>query len=145
MAPISDYKEIHMKFGLHGSNDAGASSVTVQASDVTLHPNYNNDNLRNDIMLIKLPDNFNHNIPESGWAKFTTNDFPVGQELTVAGWGVSGDPDGTSGGPFMPNSLLKVDVPTVSNAQCTGKFKKKKIMTDLFMCFSNYFSSFLFL
>ena len=70
-------------------------------------------------MLIEIPDGA-HNIPESGWAKFTSDDFPVGQELTVAGWGVSGDPDGTNGGPNMPSSLLKVDVPTISDSQCTG-------------------------
>ena len=64
-------------------------------------------------MLIEIPDGA-HNIPESGWAKFTSDDFPVGQELTVAGWGVSGDPDGKWG------SLLKVDVPTISDSQCTG-------------------------
>ena len=116
-APFSNFKDVTIRFGLHESNGTPGSIVTVDSTKVTLHPNYNTGTLQNDIMLIEIPDGA-HSIPESDWAKLTSDDFPVGQNLTVAGWGVSGNP--TADSPDMPSSLLKVDVPTISDSQCTG-------------------------
>ena len=49
------------------------------------------------------------------WAKFTTQDFPVGNALTVAGWGaIDYDTQET------PDVLLKVDVPVISDQQCNA-------------------------
>merc|ERR1712127_1063897 len=119
MGPLSDYKDITLSFGLHELNGIGQSSVIVTSDKVSLHPNFNTETLQNDIMLIEIPDGA-HSIPESDWAKFTTADVPVGQELTVAGWGVNGNPGGLNGEPTQPSSLLKVAIPTVSDSQCTA-------------------------
>lgn len=104
---------IKVLLGLHQQNNKG-EATEYSVTQIISHPNYNGNNgLHNDVALLKLSGD------TSSFPKVTMADTNFmdswgqpGATSTVAGWGA------TRQGGSGANTLQKVDVPIVSNADC---------------------------
>lgn len=111
-----------------GEWDASGTAEPIPAQDVTvsnvfLHPNFNKDNLQNDVAILKLA------TPVSLTAKSTvgtvclpTVSF-VGQRCYVAGWGKN------DFGPTGAYQAIQreVDVPLVTNVACQTSLRATRL------------------
>eukprot|EP00058_Branchiostoma_floridae_P003213 XP_002588701.1 hypothetical protein BRAFLDRAFT_287422 [Branchiostoma floridae] len=87
---------------------------TRSVARVIVHPNYNDNTLNHDIMLIEVSSPFNLN----SWVSpvsVPTSMVSVGTTLTVTGWGNT-----LSSGTNYPDKLQKVDVPYISRSDCNA-------------------------
>lgn len=111
-----------------GEWDAASTNEPIPAQDVMvanvfIHPNYNKDNLQNDVALLKLA------TPVSLTSKSTvgticlpTTSF-VGQRCYVAGWGKN---DFGPTGAFQAIQR-EVDVPLIPNADCQAALRQTRL------------------
>ncbi|XP_005178152.2 phenoloxidase-activating factor 2 [Musca domestica] len=120
--PITSYK-VRI-----GEWDAASTNEPIPAQDVMvanvfIHPNYNKDNLQNDVALLKLA------TPVSLTSKSTvgticlpTTSF-VGQRCYVAGWGKN------DFGPTGAYQAIQreVDVPLIPNADCQAALRQTRL------------------
>jgi secreted trypsin-like serine protease len=116
--------------GAHDINDTGEPTRITQTShNFSYHGSYNAFTLQNDIGLIRLSQllSFDANIQPIGLDALGST--PVGQTVTVAGWGKISD--GASG---LAASLRRVDVPTISNASCADAYGS--VVTSSILCTS---------
>ncbi|KAK4314191.1 hypothetical protein Pmani_014524 [Petrolisthes manimaculis] len=99
-----------------GSTDITSGTTRVAVSRITVHENYNNRNLQNDIAVLELasPLTFSDTVMPV-CAPDTSNDF-VGETATATGWGTL-----ASGG-SQPSILQEVDLTVMSNSQCASAY-----------------------
>ncbi|XP_055906265.1 phenoloxidase-activating factor 2 isoform X2 [Eupeodes corollae] len=111
-----------------GEWDAASTRETIPAEDFTIsnvyvHPNFNKDNLQNDIAILRLSTLINLGQKSTiGTVCLPTSTF-VGQRCYVAGWGKND---------FGPTGVYQaiqreVDVPLVTNAACQAALRKTRL------------------
>jgi secreted trypsin-like serine protease len=116
---------------LVGRSDLGddAQGERIGAAAVHRHPGYDASTLANDVALIRLE---RAAAAGSAIALATSADAPSfapGVVATVVGWGETlGLPPGT---PLEPTKLREVDVPIVSDADCTAAYGDGVIFPDM--------------
>lgn len=111
-----------------GEWDAASTAEPIPAQDVMvsnvfIHPNYNKDNLQNDVAILKLA------TPVSLTSKSTVGTIClpsvsfVGQRCYVAGWGKN------DFGPTGAYQAIQreVDVPLVPNADCQAALRQTRL------------------
>jgi secreted trypsin-like serine protease len=127
---LANFTSAQVVAGAHDINNPGEPSQVRQTShQLIYHSSYNASTLQNDIGVIRLsqPLSFNANIQPIDLDAI--GNTPVGQTVTLAGWGRVSD------GAFGLTSLLRrVDVPTISNASCAGAYGS--IITSSILCTS---------
>ncbi len=89
---------------------------TAQVKNIFMHPNYNDDTLRNDVALIELKTPIGSGITPASLAttKITDKLAKPGKAATVSGWGALSE-NGAS-----PKILHEVRLPIVSNSECNS-------------------------
>ncbi|CAH1255088.1 PRSS2 [Branchiostoma lanceolatum] len=100
--------------GDHDLSRNEGTEQSVHGSQIIVHPNYNDNTLNNDIMLIKLqhPVTLNSRVRAASLPSSMVSD---GTTVTVTGWGNT-----LADGSNYPDRLQKVDVPVVSRSTCNG-------------------------
>ncbi|ESO95863.1 hypothetical protein LOTGIDRAFT_175076 [Lottia gigantea] len=102
-----------VKFGSHFRTTSESGSVTRSVSKITMHPNYNAQNLRNDIAVLTL----SSQVTESDRIKpicWASRGYTNNEEAIVIGWGTL-----TEGG-SSPNNLQEVSKPILSTSSCSS-------------------------
>ena len=90
----------------------------IRAKAITMHPQYNNNTLRNDVAIIELVSATSASavaLPSDGSLE------TAGTSATVMGWG---DTEST---PRYPAKPREVNVPVLSDAQCTSAYGSEMI------------------
>lgn len=93
-------------------------SVTVSVATQANHPNYNDNTVQNDFMLLRLAQPVQ--IPNMPMLELSNNlnDIADDTPLTVLGLGITS----ASGGGSNPNQLMDVEVQANSNAECVNAY-----------------------
>ena len=113
--PLSFYLQVSL--GEHDTTDAAADIRTV--SRITNHPQYNPDNLLNDISILTLssPLTFSRAMSPVCLPADPSLSY-AGATATVTGWGrTSPDPEGP-----LADSLQEVELTVLSNEDCRNDF-----------------------
>jgi len=112
----------YVNIGRHDTNDKTEVYETFQIVEEIVHPNYNDNTLDYDFMMLRI----------NGKSKYTpveiddgSSDLSVGEDLTVMGWGRT-----TEGG-SVSNVLLEAEVDAISDNQCKRKMSG---ITDRMFC-----------
>ncbi|XP_069688638.1 phenoloxidase-activating factor 3-like [Periplaneta americana] len=116
------------------TNRCSLRSRDYAVSEIVLHPRYNQQDriqFKNDIALIRLKTRVELSeyvspvcLPVPG--RLTTkNDFLAGLNLTVAGWGMTGNS-------MESDVLMKVDVPYISRTLCEYNLRGRKVFPGQF-------------
>ncbi|WP_282177432.1 S1 family peptidase [Vibrio nereis] len=107
--------------GINNLNNEHNEGVRLPVQQFYIHPEYNGNNLKNDIAIIELPRPLTSNeaIPVQLADAQTRNSTAVGTDLTVAGWG-STTPE--LGNHTTSAQLLEVTVPMVDQNTCADAF-----------------------
>ena len=121
MIPAND---IAIRIGDHNLDVEGEENIppkTVNVVRLTLHPNYNKDDLRDgfDIAILELEEELDLSVyTPACMARSSDATTFDGKTATVAGWGriEENDPDSNSA------TLQRVDVPVVSQERCQDLF-----------------------
>ncbi|XP_055852099.1 phenoloxidase-activating factor 2 isoform X1 [Episyrphus balteatus] len=111
-----------------GEWDAASTRETIPAEDITIlsvyiHPNFNKDNLQNDVAILRLSTLVNLGQKSTiGTVCLPTTSF-VGMRCYVAGWGKND---------FGPSGAYQaiqreVDVPLVTNAACQTALRNTRL------------------
>ncbi|XP_047214556.1 serine protease 27-like isoform X2 [Girardinichthys multiradiatus] len=114
--------------GRHTQQSVNSHESSFRASQIIIHPDYNSNTNDNDIALVQLDSTveFTNYIRPICLAA-AGSVFTAGLDCWVTGWGtISSDanlPD--------PQTLQEVDVPIVSNSQCSSTYSS---ITDNMMC-----------
>ena len=92
--------------------------VTAKVKKIHIHPNYNDDTLRNDVALLELAGAVGSEIPRAqlASASITNQLAKPSMIVTVSGWGALSE-NGRS-----PNVLHEVQLPVVSNGECSAAY-----------------------
>lgn len=101
-----------------GTSNLNSSGERISVSRIIIHPQYNSSTSNNDIALLQLSRPISANVPTitpADTALINAAAAP-GDLVTVSGWGAVYE-----GGPGS-STLLKVDVPVVSNSQCSSSY-----------------------
>jgi len=91
---------------------------TVKIKKIHMHPNYNDNTLRNDVALLELQGSVDSGIPRAQLASTQITNQLAGPNdiVTVSGWGALSE-NGRS-----PNELHEVQLPVVSNGECKAAY-----------------------
>jgi len=122
-------KSVFIIFGILNINEA--PKIYLTAEQFFIHPQYNAQNLNNDISIIKLPKPvpFSNTIkPIPLVSRSQENDLFVGKTAMVTGWGFTSDEELE----FSPD-LLFAKVSVITNQECELTFGKDYIK-DSNMC-----------
>lgn len=110
--------------GEHNLNSNEGSEQRKTVSQIVRHPNYNTNNLSNDIAVWRVNSPFTFNqyvaattIPNAG--------FTPASNVVAAGWGTL-----TEGGQ-IPTILMKVTVPMVTIASCRNSYGQNAILAGM--------------
>ncbi|XP_012523534.2 phenoloxidase-activating factor 2-like [Monomorium pharaonis] len=109
--------------------------VEISISRVTLHPQYNSQNLQNDIAVLKLSSAApTATSPSINTACLPSGPVPAKTRCWVSGWGKDAFVNGMN-----PNILKEVDVPVLSQADCQTGLRKTRlgdlfVLDNSFMC-----------
>lgn len=117
---------LYVQLGRYDFNDANEEVETIPVAWQTKHPGYNDENLDNDFMLIKLSKESTHEpIPllDNGFI-----DTGSGTRVTTMGWGTT-----SSGGAASP-VLLEVELGIVSNEDCNADDAYSGAVSENMMC-----------
>jgi len=101
--------------GLYGGAD-GPPGVERSIAEKIVHPQYDNNALLNDFMLLQLDQDVDTETYPPIELNFDPQEPADEDMLTVIGFGT------ISSGGSQPNELLKVDVPTVSHGTCSSQY-----------------------
>ncbi|XP_011862850.1 PREDICTED: trypsin-3 isoform X2 [Vollenhovia emeryi] len=110
--------------------------VEISVSRVTLHPQYNSQNLQNDIAVLKLSSAAPvATSPNINTACLPSSAAATGTRCWVSGWGK--DAFGNNG--MYQNILKEVDVPILSQADCQTALRRTRlgglfVLDGSFMC-----------
>ncbi|XP_077080794.1 chymotrypsin-like protease CTRL-1 [Siphateles boraxobius] len=102
------------------TSGVNTNEVRVNVQSIIVHPNYNSNNIHNDISLMKLsqPVTFTPYIRPICLAS-KGSVFPNGTTCWATGWGNIGKNQAL---PF-PQTLQEVEIPVVGNSQCSCQYK----------------------
>ncbi|XP_055597321.1 brachyurin-like [Uranotaenia lowii] len=103
-----------------GSHLRNAPYQTRTSAQIVIHPNYNPNNLNNDIGLIRMgtPVTLGGNIHAVRIPHHGTSHTIPGSRATVSGWGLTCQGTGC----VIPNEMRWVDMSIISNAQCAQTY-----------------------
>lgn len=101
-------------FVVNATNWTDGSGQTLTAAEIIIHPNYDAATTDNDVALIRT--NEAANVTPVQFATAPEQNPAAGTEVRVIGYGTT-----TSGGEAS-NTLLQVDVPIVSDADCAAGY-----------------------
>jgi len=118
-----------VQVGSNRLNHVDEDQADIAVKHVTMHENYDDWTLSNDICMLRLDSNADLSsdyigaiaMPEAG------EEYEEGTICTVTGWGT------TSEGGSLANKLQKVEVPVVSDANCRSSYGDEEI-TDSMIC-----------
>lgn len=99
--------------GRHDLTDSGEDYETLEVEWETKHPDYNDNSLNNDFMMVKLKESSSYSPVklDSG----STN-VDAGAKVTVMGWGTTSFQGSSS------DVLMEVEVDVVSNSDCNSDY-----------------------
>jgi len=117
VASISGYEVVA---GEHRLNQNEGSEQTRSVAQIIRHPNYNSNTLANDIAVWRVNQAFEFNQFVAA-ANVAPPGFQSAANVDVAGWGTL-----QSGG-SLPNVLMRVNVPMVSDASCKQSYGSSEI------------------
>ncbi|XP_053661120.1 trypsin beta-like [Anopheles marshallii] len=104
-----------------GSASRTAGGVIFQAAQIINHPQYNSNNLNNDVCVIRITTSFvGANIATIRLVASGTN-FAAGTNSVVSGWGL------TVPGGALPVNLHAVNIPVVAQATCSSQWGAGRI------------------
>uniref|UniRef100_A0A182QTG1 Peptidase S1 domain-containing protein n=1 Tax=Anopheles farauti TaxID=69004 RepID=A0A182QTG1_9DIPT len=104
-----------------GSSSRTAGGVIFQAAQIINHPNYNNNNLNNDVCVIRITTSFvGTNIASIRLVNSGVS-FGAGTNSVVSGWGL------TAPGGSLPVDLRAVNIPVVAQATCSSQWGTGRI------------------
>uniref|UniRef100_A0A182PRS7 Peptidase S1 domain-containing protein n=1 Tax=Anopheles epiroticus TaxID=199890 RepID=A0A182PRS7_9DIPT len=104
-----------------GSSSRTTGGVIFQAAQIINHPQYNNNNLNNDVCVIRITTSFvGTNIAPIRLVSSGTS-FAAGTNSVVSGWGL------TSPGGSLPVDLRAVNIPVVAQATCSSQWGTGRI------------------
>jgi hypothetical protein len=109
---------------LAGQTDIRMTMGLVQALWLAEHPEYDDWELWNDIVVIRLTQSLTFS--DSIRAKFLpvpNFNVPAGSRAVISGWG-----DLAYGSRNFPDILQSVEVPVLSNAQCQAIYDQEEIL-----------------
>jgi secreted trypsin-like serine protease len=109
--------ELTMVAGDHRLQNVDGTEQMVGVSRITMHPDYSQFTLSNDICILELSQRLDFNdavnsiaLPKQGQS------FASGSDATVTGWG------STVTGGSAPNTLQTLDLKIMSDAECEANF-----------------------
>uniref|UniRef100_A0A8D2D312 trypsin n=1 Tax=Sciurus vulgaris TaxID=55149 RepID=A0A8D2D312_SCIVU len=110
---------MQVRLGEHDIDVIEGDEQFIDAAKFILHPNYNEDTLNNDIMLIKL------NSPATISSRVSTVSLPksspsAGTQCLISGWGNT-----VSFGSKFPSLLQCLDAPVLSDTVCNDAYPGK--------------------
>ncbi|MEZ4318872.1 MAG: serine protease [Myxococcota bacterium] len=116
---------MQVELGVHRLSQGGE---TITVSQVIVHPSYRASTNNNDVALLRLsrPATAGQIVPLVDPGSESSVASP-GTMATVTGWGALRS-NGSS-----PDTLMEVDVPILSNAQCDAAYRNENI-TDVMLC-----------
>ena len=119
--------------GIHDLGNPEPNNVRMAISQIVVHPGWNDSTKDNDIALLKLTGSIPARAGSGGtlpiaFANLAPSSIGnlTGTMSTVTGWG-NRDPNGND----YPNRLHEVQVPIISNAECSGSYGN---LTDNMIC-----------
>merc|ERR1719500_1476296 len=109
------------------SDDPDQKDIAV--AKVNLHPEYDSWTITNDICILDLEEaaDFSSSVIDSISLPYDGEEYSAGTMCTVSGWGTPG-----SGG-SLASTLMKVDVPVVSDDDCRDSYGQSDI-ADSMVC-----------
>ena len=119
--------------GIHDLGNPEPNIVRMAISQIVVHPGWNDSTKDNDMALLKLTGSIPARAGSGGtlpiaFANLAPSSIGnlTGTMSTVTGWG-NRDPNGND----YPNRLHEVQVPIISNAECSGSYGN---LTDNMIC-----------
>jgi len=105
---------INVAIGVFDLNTFSGDRITV--SNIRIHPDYDNNNIQNDIALLQLSSPSSQQVISLFSGKSTENVPPslLGRMLTAMGWGEANSNTGW----YFPARLRQVNLPVVDNRFC---------------------------
>jgi len=113
-----------VQIGRHDLSDSSEDFENINVVTEITHPDYDDDTLENDIMILKLESDSSAQPVEYDTGSADTS---AGEDVTVMGWGT------TQSGGSSSDVLLEVEVDIVSNSDCESDYGSGAI-TDVMMC-----------
>ncbi|KAL4866240.1 hypothetical protein BDV12DRAFT_199305 [Aspergillus spectabilis] len=110
-----------------GSSSASSGGTVVQVSAIAQNPDYDAASTNNDISVLTLAEELTFG---SGIAAvdLATADPSAGSIATTSGWGA------LSEGGSVSSTLQYVDIPIVSNSECSSAYSGFNEITDAMIC-----------
>jgi len=121
VATISGYTVVA---GEHRLDQNEGSEQTKTVSQIIRHPNYNANTLANDVAVWRVNSAFTFNTYVAA-ARLAPTGFTPAANVVPAGWGT------LSSGGSLPNVLMKVTVPMVSDASCKNSYGNNAILAGM--------------
>lgn len=115
-----------------GSTVRTSPAVTVTATEIIIHDGWNNNNLRNDISLLRIPAvSYTNNIkPVVLPAISQSYSTYVGSSVIASGWGRTSDSSSS-----VASNLMWAQMTVVANSVCTSTYGSS-VVTDSIVCIS---------
>jgi len=105
----------------------GTDGERIGVADIFRHPGYDNATLANDIALLRLERPATAGTPIALASNANASLFEPGDLATTIGWGATRE---APPAPTYPDTLREVDVPIVSDADCTAAYGSDFILPD---------------
>ena len=121
VASISGYTVVA---GEHRLDQNEGSEQTKTVAQIVRHPNYNSNTLANDIAVWRMNSAFTFGTYARAATLASAGSTPSGN-VVAAGWGT------LSSGGSLPNVLMKVTVPMVSDASCKSSYGSGSILAGM--------------
>merc|ERR1719361_1382629 len=118
-----------VRVGNHHLYEDDPDQKDIAVSRVVLHESYDSWTVENDICMLKLDSNADFSSSVIGSISLPSNgeEYSAGTMCTVSGWGTT-----TEGG-SLGRTLMKVDVPVVSDDDCRSSYGQNDI-ADSMIC-----------
>jgi secreted trypsin-like serine protease len=106
------------------TNLSGTDGTVAGASDIWVNPDYDSAAITGDVAVITLAEELPYE-PLEYVASTDTDIYAAGATATILGWGT------TSSGGSSSDELLMAEVPTVSDADCSGAYGSSYVASDM--------------
>lgn len=112
-----------------GSSSSSSGGTTVGVSSIAVHPDYDAQNVNNDIAILTLDEELKYGDGIAAVKLPTSSSLPsAGTIGTITGWGALKE-----GGNVSP-TLQFVDVPVVDKKTCSSDYQGFNEITDSMLC-----------
>ncbi|CAG8103827.1 unnamed protein product [Penicillium olsonii] len=113
-----------------GSLKHASGGTIVQVANVTQHPEWNADTLKNDIAILKLASSLDFGSTIAAVELPASSDAmpETGTQCSVSGWGA------TSAGGSTPSNLEVAYIDVIDHAQCVEEYKSDNEVDDSMIC-----------